>query len=998
MATEVGSAYVSILPSAAGFGPAVAAQIVGPTRAAGLAAGSAGGSTLSASLLGAVRGVGPQLAGLLGFATIGVAAFKAAESVESAMNTIARATGATGQELVGLEESFKKIASSSPAGFGVIASALAEVSQRTGLTGDALELLTKQVVTFNRITKDAPINVQTLTQALAAFNVPAKDMSAQLDRLFNISQKTGVPLEQLTQILVTAGPLARQFGLDVDFTAGFLAKLNKAGVDATALLPGMKRLFTQFTEFGGSPKEALANVVGQIDALVKSGQTVAAQDLAKSIFGARGVGLVDAAVSGKLSLQELNKEIDTTGRGILGTAADTGTLAGKLGTLKNQATLAFAAFGTPLLEAATDNLTKLIPITQQLGSAIASLAPALTPALLSWGVFLLTAKTIAPLLTLAVAGVTRLGQAMLNMGVSAQAASVQGLASFANGLQRFATAAPGIAAAATVAALSFDKIGQSATSSVVGVGSLVATGAMIGGVFGGAGAPIGAAAGAIIGLGKAAFSSTNWLDQMTKKMGEFGAEADRLTAKKAATQFIREFGESIIHLGGPIEGTIKSLRTLAETSPAAAQRVVAGLRAIRDESGKPLFDEAAFAKFEAAVDKGAAAFTRHSKNAAEASATNQEFTQTLTNIGPTAEAAAQAVQAAVDSLASSVASGLPTASGLIDDAAEAFGRFGLAIDPAALSQRFAEALTNEMAFFDNFKTIAEAGFGNIAAVIAQKGPEVGGSLAQQLADAIRNGEPQVVASLNEQAQAFQTNGDQINAYIRDVLGPQLYGSNVDATALAAAGITVTAPQVGAAALAGAQGASNQWTAGLGGIPGNTGSAVASAGPNVTASADEIARLQAFGGGQQIGLSLVDGIASGIAHGQYRGTAQDAMSRLISAIISAAKSAAGIASPSKVFAEMGEFMTAGLAEGLDDGVPEVVRAAERVVAAAALEHGRGIPTFLGGTHTPGTGLGPITVNVHGVADPALARAAGEQAGRGIMDALTRRNLHVAAVVG
>jgi hypothetical protein len=95
--------------------------------------------------------------------------------------------------------------------------------------------------------------------------------------------------------------------------------------------------------------------------------------LASKIFGARGVGLVDAAVSGKLSLESLNQTFDVTGAGISATASKTGTLSGALGILKNNAKLALAEFATPAVQAANEALRAILPTVQSLGQDFSSL-------------------------------------------------------------------------------------------------------------------------------------------------------------------------------------------------------------------------------------------------------------------------------------------------------------------------------------------------------------------------------------------------------------------------------------------------------------------------------------------------------------------------------------------------------------------------------------------------------------------------------------------------
>jgi TP901 family phage tail tape measure protein len=373
MAVELATGYISLVPSAKGIGKSIADELGGTVGKAAGEAGEDAGKKISTGLLAGVKGTGAKLLTELGLATLGVFAFKAATDVEDANNIIARSTGATGKALEGLQESFRNIASTSGASFSEIATTLSQLSQRTGLTGKALEQLTSQVLTFNRISKDSPITVDALTKALAGFNVPGSEMGKVLDHLFIIAQKTGVPLSELLSTLQTAGPVARQFGFSVEFTATLLAQLNRAGLDANQILPGLRTAFVNFAKAGKEPAAALRETLDQINALIKAGDIAQARQLAVQIFGARGAGLVDAALAGKLSLDQLGTAISTAGAGILEVAGKTGTLTGALAVLRNNLKLALAEFATPALEAANEALRAVLPTVRDIGKEFAKL-------------------------------------------------------------------------------------------------------------------------------------------------------------------------------------------------------------------------------------------------------------------------------------------------------------------------------------------------------------------------------------------------------------------------------------------------------------------------------------------------------------------------------------------------------------------------------------------------------------------------------------------------
>lgn len=524
MAVELGAGYVSLIASGSDLVESVAKELGLPLAKIARDSGEAAGKNLQGGLLSNATDTGKKLATALGLVALGTAAFKSATDVEDANNLIARSTGATGKALAGLETSFRNVASGSAASFDTISSTLAELNQRTGLTGKGLESLTSEVVSFNRTTKDAPITVQSLTSALAGFNVPAKETGTVLDHLFVISQKTGVPLASLIDTLNTAGPIARQFGFSAEFTAGLLAQLNKAGVDANSILPGLKKVFKDAAAAGKDPAQALRDIITQMDGLLKAGDRIGAQQLAVQVFGARGVGLVDAAVAGKLSLASLNQTIDVSGAGILDTAKKTGTLSGALGILKNNAKLALAEFATPAIEAANTALRSALPTVQQLGRDFASLPDPIKIGTV--GVVGL-ASVLGPLGN-AAQGIEGLGKAASGISTGFQLAAVRGLELVDS------VRAIGTVTATTNTVGTLGGIGSSSIAAGLGLGALTLTAS----AFVVAGAAVAAAS---YGIVKA-------LD-----LGTDGLDKNQLAG--------RRWAQSFVHNGGDVISTFRSIKT-----------------------------------------------------------------------------------------------------------------------------------------------------------------------------------------------------------------------------------------------------------------------------------------------------------------------------------------------------------------------------------------------------------------------------------------------------
>lgn len=100
--------------------------------------------------------------------------------------------------------------------------------------------------------------------------------------------------------------------------------------------------------------------------------------------------------------------------------------------------------------------------------------------------------------------------------------------------------------------------------------------------------------------------------------------------------------------------------------------------------------------------------------------------------------------------------------------------------------------------------------------------------------------------------------------------------------------------------------------------------------------------QLVSAGRNLIMGLVEGIKAAV------GSAIAAAKGAVGAVVHAAKSALGIASPSKVFEEIGEFITLGLAEGITEDTKPVTDAIDNVAAmtTAGMENALAVNAALG----------------------------------------------------
>jgi hypothetical protein len=191
------------------------------------------------------------------------------------------------------------------------------------------------------------------------------------------------------------------------------------------------------------------------------------------------------------------------------------------------------------------------------------------------------------------------------------------------------------AAGASFAAQAFLKPGASAEDSITGIVGMTAAGASLGMTFGQPvlGAAIGFAVGGIGALTNSLLDGGESVDAYRKRIAELGTELEGLGTKAATAKFVKELGfTDLVALaqGGTtaVRGIRDELTALAAASPAAAQKVLAGLKDMKDEAGKPLFTGREYDLLIAAIDKGIAKRKEEDAAKRDAESTNKDLLAT----------------------------------------------------------------------------------------------------------------------------------------------------------------------------------------------------------------------------------------------------------------------------------------------------------------------------------------------------------------------------------
>lgn len=366
---------------------------------------------------------------------IGTAAFTAANAVDNAMDIIRAKTGATGKTLEGLGEDFRKVFGRVPQTAAEVGTAIGDLNTRLGLTGKPLQDMATQILNLARITNtDLNEAIRGVTRVFGDWSIKTEHQSDAADRLFKVTQLTGIALSRLTDITVQYGAPLRQMGFSFAEATALVGKFEKEGVNTELVLASLRIALITFAKAGEAPTQALQRMISEIK---KAGSASAANKLAVEVFGARaGPDMAAAIREGRFEIQQLIKDLDRSRDTINQAAKDTESFSEKWGKLRNAVTLALEPLGKSLLDVfdrillpkmtsgsetvkqLTTQFTQLTPETQTVILGMTGLAAALPLVAIALGTVISSVGKLIPLL---VAMATPVGA--LVIGITALAAA-----------------------------------------------------------------------------------------------------------------------------------------------------------------------------------------------------------------------------------------------------------------------------------------------------------------------------------------------------------------------------------------------------------------------------------------------------------------------------------------------------------------------------------------------------------------------------------------------
>ncbi|WP_077623844.1 phage tail tape measure protein [Sediminibacillus massiliensis] len=306
---------------------------------------------------------------------VGAAGFAAADSLDQAYRNIRVGTGATGDKLEGLKDTFKDVFESVPDSADQVSNALSTINTLTGATGDQLGDLTKGVLDASRtLGEDGVANSEAFGRAMKQWQIPADEGVGQLDHLYKMTQDYGVGLGELSGQLTTYGSVLGNAGFNMQESAEFMASLESNGIAVSRIMPGLNKSFRDWASEGKNSRDELEKVVKKIRETEDSQEALS---LATETFGAEGAQrLMTAIKNGAIpAFDELGDSMEGSQGLINETTEETKTIGEQFQELKNQSMTALEPLGQTLLNLAKDALPPLISAVQKVAEWFANLSP-----------------------------------------------------------------------------------------------------------------------------------------------------------------------------------------------------------------------------------------------------------------------------------------------------------------------------------------------------------------------------------------------------------------------------------------------------------------------------------------------------------------------------------------------------------------------------------------------------------------------------------------------
>lgn len=334
----------------------------------------------------------------------GAASIAAFNEVDGAVDTVIKATGATGKAAEEMGDIVEDVATSIPVSFDEAAVAIGEVNTRFGTTGETLANMSRDFLKFSKITDaDVGSSVDNAQKLIEAFNLSAEDTPALLDAIASESQASGISVDTLFSDLISNGAAFRELGMNIADSIDFLGAFEKSGVDVSTAMAGLKKAVAKSLKSGQPLSDIIASSFTEAETAI-------------DLFGAKaGPTLYEAFKNGVISIEDFQAgtaSLSDTMGAVTSTFEAMTDPTDEMLTVMNSLKVTGSEIATAMMPMIKDLVDILLPAVKDLSAAWGSLSPEMQSFIVQ---ALAVAAAVGPIMTV-VSKVTGGVSSLLDIG------------------------------------------------------------------------------------------------------------------------------------------------------------------------------------------------------------------------------------------------------------------------------------------------------------------------------------------------------------------------------------------------------------------------------------------------------------------------------------------------------------------------------------------------------------------------------------------------------
>ena len=238
---------------------------------------------------------------IMGIGAASIAAFK---ELDDSLDSITTATGATGEQLESLQDSFKTVAGQIPTDMENISTGIGEVNTQFGLMDKQLEDTTGRMLKFSEINgSDVSQSTINAKKSMDLFRLSIEDLPMILDSVSKTSQDTGVGVDQLFDAVNRGAPQLKAMGLGFSESTTLIGRMEKAGIDSAGTLGYLAKASVVYAKDNKTMQDGLSGTIESIKGATTEQEKLT---IASEVFGTKAASkMVEAIDSGALSMDGL---------------------------------------------------------------------------------------------------------------------------------------------------------------------------------------------------------------------------------------------------------------------------------------------------------------------------------------------------------------------------------------------------------------------------------------------------------------------------------------------------------------------------------------------------------------------------------------------------------------------------------------------------------------------------------------------------------------------